>query len=412
MMRVFPALLGLLGLVRTPGVDGYQSLHLVDLQKVICPGEQGYIDIDLDSTQLSGDAQTTPHIVTFLRSSNLETSVTFQLLQTDGSGQVATTGVGTTVALTYLAQERRLSDEAVGRQLSARRRGSYSSPRRRPSPAPKTSSSTASSPRRRSSNPNSAAARRRGTSTMDSGARRRAAATTAPNSPATHNRFQTQGGSGYGYSNQQQMQSGYGGKYPQQSPPYGYSGASSYGPSRPGGSSTGTIVAAAAGGAIVGAGLVFAALALALQGYECCQGCGNQNSCYSQQTSCNQQMDRQLYRDDIMQDGTGFYPSDYMAPLKIRISSVVGKGYEVDTICPPPGWNGDVSTSSDDNSSSTTATPPEPPNDLFVTLTAMMELADSGDSSAVVSSAMTRAALAWLVTAACPLVLLLSPALP
>lgn len=96
------------------------------------------------------------------------------------------------------------------------------------------------------------------------------------------------------------MTSNYGGSYPAASPSYGYSGMSSYGPGKS--YPTGTIAADALGGAVVGTGTyyMFSRVSSArCYGYDCCYGCGN--SCYDNSTnSCTMELDRPLYRDDIM----------------------------------------------------------------------------------------------------------------
>lgn len=385
-------LLGLVFATIHPAAYSYNSLHIVDLQEVICPGRKQYVDIKLNGPELSGANANFPHIVSFLRSSNQATNITFRLLQTGTTG-LTPTSVGDTVTLAYLGGERRLTSAGVqeitahwknGRRMSARRRGggssggssrsrSSSSSRSRSSPAPRPSP-----PRRRSMNANSPAARRRGSSTMASGPRRRSTATSAPGAPASHNRFQTSSGSGYGYTSGSGMQSNYGGRYPQASPSYGYSGASSYGGGRPGSSyGTGTIVAAAVGGAVVGAGTYYMFSRLSrsrCDGYDCCYNCAN--SCYDRVRNCNPQSDRQLYRDDIMKSGQGFYPNDFLPPLYLRVSAISGEGYNTSSICPPSDWN---------------ESQPFPnisvANDLFVTLTKLEELADPGGDSAGVSAA-------------------------
>ncbi|CAE8650389.1 unnamed protein product, partial [Polarella glacialis] len=100
-------------------------------------------------------------------------------------------------------------------------------------------------------------------------------------------------------------------------------------------------------------------------GYSCCSGCSN--SCYNSgsETQCNQRVQSNLYRDDIMQSGKGFYPSDYGAPLYLRIRSISGAGYSAADVCPPAGWNASNAT---DFTSTAGA--------FYVTLTPMTELAD------------------------------------
>jgi len=87
-------------------VLGYQSLHMVDLQKVMCPtdrGGTGGVNVELNMAELIGDAKYKPHIVTFLRSTNLLTTVKFSVVS--GTGTMWKEGVKT-VTLDYLASRR------------------------------------------------------------------------------------------------------------------------------------------------------------------------------------------------------------------------------------------------------------------------------------------------------------------
>jgi len=218
--------------------------------------------------------------------------------------------------------------------------------------------------------------RRRG-APATTGPRRRTTAATPPGAPATHNKFSSTstGGTGYGYSNNQQMQNSYAGSpggYPKPTG-YGYSGASSYGSSNTGGKSNALMYAGAGFVAGVGSYYLYNRLTRSTcLGYSCCSGCSN--SCYDgQRQNCNQNMNKQYYQDDIMQDG-GFYPNELSPPLKVRITEVIGTGYVLDDICPPVGCN-----------SEDCAVPTVEPNDLFVTLTEMNELSD--DTLSAVSSA-------------------------
>lgn len=380
-------LLGVIFATIHPAAYGYNSLHVVDLEEVVCPGKNGYVDIKLNQQELSGANGNFPHIVTFLRSSNKATNITFRLMESK-NGRTATS-VGDTVTLAYLGVQRRLNSAGMrkftaqrklGRRMSARRRGggrggssssSKSSSRSRSSPAPRPSP-----PRRRSMNTNSPSYRRRGASTMGSGPRRRSTAASAPGSPASHSRFQTSSGSGYGYTSSSTMQTNYGGRYPQASPSYGYSGTSSYGGGRGKSYSTGTIAAAAVGGAVVGAGTYYMLSRLSrsrCDGYDCCYNCAN--SCYDSGRNCNPRMDRTLYRDDIMKNGQGFYPNDFNPPLYLRVTAISGEGYNSSSICPPSNWTGSQPFP---NISS---------NDLFVTLTKMEELGDPGGDTQGISAA-------------------------
>merc|ERR1719416_214770 len=167
------------------------------------------------------------------------------------------------------------------------------------------------------------------------------------------------------------MQGNYGGGYPQHNS-YGYSGASSYG--RPGSSGKSNAMMYAGGGFLAGAAVGVGGYYLyqrmksaQCSGYSCCYGCDN--ACYDgARRNCDMQMDRQLYRDDLMAD-SGFIPNDEKPwPLKLRIYSVAGAGYPRASVCPPSDC-----TDADVETCNTTA---EVPNDLYVTLTAMEPLAD------------------------------------
>jgi hypothetical protein len=329
-------------------VLGYETLHIINLQNILCPEGQGFDDIFLDISQLSGDAAHTPHIVTFFRSSNLPTEVGFQLLQTDARGDLVATHIAGNVnlvglnprklglngsALThnesgaevYLPSE----DELDERRLSARRRyysiGNYGAP---------------------------LFSRRRGYNTLVWGRRRRYYAPFAPGSPYSHRRFITIGGNGYGYISDYHFQNYYGGYYPIVSPIYGYAGISPYGPGR---LSIGYLGLGYLSGLATSAYINRVLRRHYCWGYDCCYGCIN--SCYNSYRSvCRVEPSENLWRDDILQSGSGFYPSDYMAPLRLRITFVRGVGYSPDTVC---------------SSDRRAATP-----DLFVTLTRMSELAD------------------------------------
>eukprot|EP00930_Biecheleria_cincta_P024560 TRINITY_DN17566_c0_g1_i1.p1 TRINITY_DN17566_c0_g1~~TRINITY_DN17566_c0_g1_i1.p1 ORF type:complete len:524 (+),score=36.13 TRINITY_DN17566_c0_g1_i1:25-1596(+) len=379
--------------------QAYNRLHMVNLQDVMCPGYAGYFDVDLDMTLID---QYSPHIVTFLRSSNLETTVSYDLYANGvktsiGQAALRLTGVPSARRLVgsielptnafhqeYKSVDAVNATTAISRKLSGRRRGGGSSSSSSSSSSRSsysstssktTSSSSSSSPRRRSQNTASAAYRRRGAPTSSgTGPRRRSYSTVAPGAPASHNRFQTASGSGYGYGSPASMQGNYGGSYPAASPSYGYAGASSY---RPG--STATIVA---GGFLVGAGSYYMLSQMSSRGdsctgASCCNGCSSMSCPYgccesyrrrrgSGQAWCDYGMNRQYYRDDVLQDGQGFYPSDFQSPLKVRVSAVSGSGY-VD-ICPPPNWNENQTPPNNINSA------------LFVTLTPMTELADTDES--------------------------------
>ena len=164
---------------------------------------------------------------------------------------------------------RRLEESAPGgaRQLSARRRGgsfsssrrsfSFSSPRRR-APA-----ATATSPRRRSSSaPSFWSPRRRApVSPRRRDVRRRAPPPPVPTPLNSRRRTTSMDGNvysagsssvPYGYNSRPMLMNNYGGTMPYQTP-YGYSGYNAYPPDN-----TANIAMYAAGGAVVGAGAMYA----------------------------------------------------------------------------------------------------------------------------------------------------------
>jgi len=440
-------LASLVGLQSPSASFGYDALHMVDLQKVIC-SDEGYVDVELDQTQISAEAHK-PHIVTFLRTTTKQTIITYSVVNS-GSGQwpqgaqAVTLGAisGTRRLRTQepnepkepwldstlddddedvdleelpgdLADARRLASSQYRRRSRGSARSRYNAPRPAPRPAatprrrapPRRRAVPPSTPRRRASSSATPAAggsprrrasispRRRG-APAESGPRRRYTAATVPGTPSRYSTAGT-GGQGYGYSNGQSMNNNYGGQQPY-GQPYGYSGASSYG--RPGGSSNaGMYMAGGLGaGVLVGAGSYYMYSQMTrsrCQGYDCCYGCNN--ACYNgARSNCQRQMDRQLYRDDLMTD-SGFIPNDEVPwPLKVRVFAVNGVGYPATLgagICPLDNCTNETGCVEN----STEALP-----ELYVTLTAMEPLADSQQDASGAHS-MGVSFVAW------PLLLLL-----
>lgn len=105
-------------------------------------------------------------------------------------------------------------------------------------------------------------------------------------------------------------------------------------------------------------------------------------------------IDRDLFRDDILASGLGFYPGDFVLPLTLRILSIVGDGYDETDVCPARNST-DVTTSGSDLVVS---------NSFFVTLTAMDELEDLDEEEDLLSYARnaqpTYAVLTFLMLAA------------
>lgn len=285
---------------------------------------------------------------------------------------------------------------ALGRQLSARRRGGSSwgssssrggwSPRRRSPPAPPTSPRRRApsapsvwsprrrapvSPRRRDVRrrappppvPAPVNTRRRTTSingqTYSANPRRRFGTTGVPSPPAVP----------YGYANRPQLMNNYGGTMPYQTP-YGYSGYNAVpAQSRP------NVAMYAVGGAVVGAGAMYAFNSMYgdAYGYEVfrrrrindfrnpdycivtapgsrngafmeCQNCyrlygysmcPSARSCNTA-AGCSYTTPQSFNRDDLA--ATGFIPKDFRPPLKVLFKNISGAGIDTDPItgiCPP-----------------------------------------------------------------------------
>merc|ERR1740130_265930 len=97
-------------------------------------------------------------------------------------------------------------------------------------------------------------------------------------------------------------------------------------------------------------------------------GCTNQDSCFNG-GGCSYELPADTVRDDLM--GEGFTPSNYKSPLTLKIKHIAGVEFEVKDICPV---NNSVAGQSQSNwiKASSFQT------NLFVTLTEMEVLGDSG----------------------------------
>lgn len=157
-----------------------------------------------------------------------------------------------------------------------------------------------------------------------------------PGVAASHGTYYTSTGAGYGYSSASALQHSYGGSWPAATPSYGYSGLSSYGPTRL--TSTAKVGVALAAGGLAGMGAYYLYNQLygaTCPGYECCTGCPH--SCYADgNLACDMTISRDLYRDDILM-GTGFIPDDVVLPVTLRILEVAGVDYRRSGICPGLG---------------------------------------------------------------------------
>lgn len=78
-------------------------------------------------------------------------------------------------------------------------------------------------------------------------------------------------------------------------------------------------------------------------------------------------LDEDLIREDVLT--SGFLPEEYTYPLRLTVSNVAGEHYNKSRICPPAGW--------DSAKSATSASPwiPPPHQELFVSVTQMEDLA-------------------------------------
>jgi hypothetical protein len=186
------------------------------------------------------------------------------------------------------------------------------------------------------------------------------------------------GAGSYGYTSPTKLNNNFPGGYSQTS--YGYSGANAH----TGGSSSSKIMmAAAAGGAVgLGAGYVMGG---GLNGYSMSRwnphgwGWRNRNcyhdswsgscsDCYRSYSRCEQRIDRNAGRDDLMT--TGFIPYGYTPPIQFMIEDIAGADYQKGTICPPTGWTPDP------NTSTVTWNPPVM-QDIWMTFSSVEELAEN-----------------------------------
>lgn len=180
-------------------------------------------------------------------------------------------------------------------------------------------------------------------------------------SSSTHGRFQTAAGSGYGYTNLTTIEYMFGGRYPKPVK-YGYTGSSAFGPNKP--SAFAPVVPSLPQGTPLATGTFYLQSQFResnCSGFDCCFTCFD-----GTRPSCDVGMDRDLFRDDILESGLGFYPSDFVLPLTVRILSVSGHGYSKVDICPSTSNGTDAP--SNDNS--------QVPNQLFLTVTTVDELGD------------------------------------
>lgn len=133
--------------------------------------------------------------------------------------------------------------------------------------------------------------------------------------------------------------------------PYGYSGSNALG-------SGAKVGMALAGGMVAGAmgGYMLSQLARNLQmpqltnpwSLSCTHGswlgnCGECSRMYPQ-SSCYAQIDVSalVARDDLMD--TSFMPAQYTFPITVTITGIKGVDFDASRICPPPGWNSNVTT--------------------------------------------------------------------
>lgn len=271
---------------------------------------------------------------------------------------------------------------ATGRVLkSGRSRSSSSrsrSPPARPSPPPKPTYSP-SDPRsystaRRRANP--ATARRRG-NPVPPGVRRRVTSPVQHNGQASKFSNPSNAAAGnYAYGSQTKIDNNFPSGYSSSS--YGYTGGMAHKST-----SSSKIMMAAAGGAVAGMGAYYLYSRWSRGGWgwrnSRCEATtmwgntwsGSCTECYYRYSSCRRLFQRNAARDDIM--GTGFIPGDFTSPIKITFYSLTGSEFEESVICPPAGYNFTTNTDANGNAWN----PPDA--DIFVTLTSMMELAETLD---------------------------------
>jgi len=66
---------------------------------------------------------------------------------------------------------------------------------------------------------------------------------------------------------------------------------------------------------------------------------------------------------------SGFIPADYVSPIEIEISQIIGPEFAQSLICPPAGW-------SPNPKASNVSWTPAAQQDIYVTLTRMERLGD------------------------------------
>lgn len=320
----------------------------------------------------AGGARDLPHVITFLRSTSLATDVVFQLM--DGKGNIVNGGPHT-VSLEFLGGRQLRGATTSMPNLDqntamSKSGGPLSSHGEKDQVTQQEMSAILVNSRGRrlgSTDLRSPAARRRNSYTMSIGDRRRVTAAMVPGaSSLTHGRFETASGSGYGYTNLTMIHGIFGGRFPTPAK-YGYSGSSVFGPNK-----TSAVAPVTAGfflnGDLKDASTFYMQSQFGqstCSGYPCCFSCPG--SCFNDtRPSCDVAMDRDLFRDDILESGLGFYPGDYVLPLKVRILSISGPGYNKVDICPSTSKATDLLLNETSNE----------PNSLFITLTTMDELGD------------------------------------
>lgn len=206
----------------------------------------------------------------------------------------------------------------------------------------------------------------------------------------------------YGYTTQSGLSNNYGGNTPHKSS-YGYSG-----PAQKKGSKANVMMAAAAGvagGAVLGVGAYYAYTrynqaqnagqqGTSFQSQQWCtvppgkpnagghitcaectrhygSACHNRDSCYTG-GGCDYTLNAPSIRDDLM--GAGFIPHNYASPITVKIHDIVGNEFKAADMCPKDN-NGTAQTIDQFVKASSFDT------NLFITLTEMSNLAQSGSSS-------------------------------
>merc|ERR1711865_413134 len=67
------------------------------------------------------------------------------------------------------------------------------------------------------------------------------------------------------------------------------------------------------------------------------------SDCYSLYSQCERTLPLDAARDDLM--SSGFIPADYVSPIELEISQIVGPEFAQSVICPPAGWSPNPSSS-------------------------------------------------------------------